>query len=663
MKKLLIIGTLIWSSFAQAVPPVAVNGEQQATRFVQNVVVPNNQATNTGGINTRLELNSTNELTNPNFEASTVDSGWSYVGASSAVANTSTMIEGKKAATVTLAANGAIYQRSTINVAQKSGVQMTASIWVNSSTVSDLQLCNIKTVSNTEDKCTTSGAYVAGSGWKQLTVSFLGDSTYNGLKLKSTTGGVVQVDQASLGVGAPIVSFNEDNVYSATASGIGGVSNLNKEGWISTCVMSGTGSATFTCPITGFTSRPNCSATAKTLGWVATYNTSSSSSSSIVFQTQTGGAANADTISIVCEKTGADYKSSSAYVASNADFGPRSETFTTTNMGNATVTGTVARQGAYAIFDGKITLGSTLPTGAAVYTLNLPSGYSVVDQSFKLATATYQSSGFLSGAIYSSTPTTIGFTSNSGGGVWSATTGGVPAPAAGHIIYFTIKAQISGWDASGVIVGTFEGHNMTTETFSGNGSTTAFTLAKAPSTINNTQVYINGVYQQKSTYSISGTTLTFSEAPPAGTSNIEVNQALINAAAVPSDGSVTRAKLDSTMASTITQPGTPATYYPVRRQAILNCAASSSIISGGNGETWVSSIGNISSGACTITVAASKFATIPICSVVPRGNTVASTSWKMSENSTTSLSIYCSTGGVNCGAGEQVNVFCDGLIQ
>jgi len=57
--------------------------------------------------------------------------------------------------------------------------------------------------------------------------------------------------------------------------------------------------------------------------------------------------------------------------------------------------------------------------------------------------------------------------------------------------------------------------------FMGNGSTTAFTLGTAPLTENNTQVYIDGVYQEKGTYSVSGTTLTFSTAPP-NLSGIEV---------------------------------------------------------------------------------------------------------------------------------------------
>lgn len=56
----------------------------------------------------------------------------------------------------------------------------------------------------------------------------------------------------------------------------------------------------------------------------------------------------------------------------------------------------------------------------------------------------------------------------------------------------------------------------------GDGVNLAFTLASAPTSENTTQVYINGVYQQKNTYSLSGVTLTFSEAPPL-TSKIEVS--------------------------------------------------------------------------------------------------------------------------------------------
>jgi hypothetical protein len=58
--------------------------------------------------------------------------------------------------------------------------------------------------------------------------------------------------------------------------------------------------------------------------------------------------------------------------------------------------------------------------------------------------------------------------------------------------------------------------------FTGDGVTVAFTLASSPASENSTNVYIQGVYQQKNTYAVSGTTLTFSESPPT-TSSIEVS--------------------------------------------------------------------------------------------------------------------------------------------
>ena len=66
------------------------------------------------------------------------------------------------------------------------------------------------------------------------------------------------------------------------------------------------------------------------------------------------------------------------------------------------------------------------------------------------------------------------------------------------------------------------GKASTIDTFNGDGSDTTFTLSLDPVKEENTQVFVSGVYQPKSTYAVSGTTLTFSEAPPSGTSNIEV---------------------------------------------------------------------------------------------------------------------------------------------
>jgi hypothetical protein len=58
--------------------------------------------------------------------------------------------------------------------------------------------------------------------------------------------------------------------------------------------------------------------------------------------------------------------------------------------------------------------------------------------------------------------------------------------------------------------------------FSGDGSTTAFTLTYAPASPTSIIVAISGVVQNPTLYSIVGTTLTFSPAPPTGTNNISV---------------------------------------------------------------------------------------------------------------------------------------------
>ena len=58
--------------------------------------------------------------------------------------------------------------------------------------------------------------------------------------------------------------------------------------------------------------------------------------------------------------------------------------------------------------------------------------------------------------------------------------------------------------------------------FTGTGSQVVFNLLSNPTNENSTQIYINGVYQQKNTYSIAGSVVTFSQAPPF-TSTIEVN--------------------------------------------------------------------------------------------------------------------------------------------
>lgn len=72
--------------------------------------------------------------------------------------------------------------------------------------------------------------------------------------------------------------------------------------------------------------------------------------------------------------------------------------------------------------------------------------------------------------------------------------------------------------------------------FSGNGTTTAFTMSYAPASTTSMVVSISGVVQNPNTYGISGLTLTFSAAPPTGTNNIAVLYLGIPATSVVSPG-------------------------------------------------------------------------------------------------------------------------------
>jgi len=61
---------------------------------------------------------------------------------------------------------------------------------------------------------------------------------------------------------------------------------------------------------------------------------------------------------------------------------------------------------------------------------------------------------------------------------------------------------------------TASGASVVTNQFTGNGSTTTFTLSYAPQIKDHTGVFIDGVYQNKAGYSVTTTALTFDTAPP-----------------------------------------------------------------------------------------------------------------------------------------------------
>ena len=90
------------------------------------------------------------------------------------------------------------------------------------------------------------------------------------------------------------------------------------------------------------------------------------------------------------------------------------------------------------------------------------------------------------------------------------------SPAAGYFRYNSTTGGFEGYtDEWGAIAGGGGGSSSTfaKNTFTGDGSTTAFTLSTSMTNEDGLIVFIDGVYQADNVYSVSGTTLTFATAP------------------------------------------------------------------------------------------------------------------------------------------------------
>lgn len=100
-------------------------------------------------------------------------------------------------------------------------------------------------------------------------------------------------------------------------------------------------------------------------------------------------------------------------------------------------------------------------------------------------------------------------------------------PGSGEIWITSAAYKFVLTDSTDVLIATYDNVSgigaslYEIQNFTGTGAAVNFTLSSSPSSENSTFVYINGVYQNKNTYTVSDTTLTFSEAPPL-TSLIEI---------------------------------------------------------------------------------------------------------------------------------------------
>ena len=85
--------------------------------------------------------------------------------------------------------------------------------------------------------------------------------------------------------------------------------------------------------------------------------------------------------------------------------------------------------------------------------------------------------------------------------------------------------------------------NLSVDVFTGNASTTVFALTYSVGSSESLAIYLDGVKQAVSTYTASGTTLTFTTAPPNGVGIEVVFLALPISLPTPGDSTVTSAKI------------------------------------------------------------------------------------------------------------------------
>ena len=121
-------------------------------------------------------------------------------------------------------------------------------------------------------------------------------------------------------------------------------------------------------------------------------------------------------------------------------------------------------------------------------------------------------------------------------------TGQRPTAAAGQFRYNSTTGKFEGYtNAWGDIGGGEAVFSLSTMT--GDGSDTTLSMSVTPASENSIQVYFDGVYQHKDTFSFNNTTLTFSTAPAAGVKVEVLIISTVLASTTPGDGTVTAAKL------------------------------------------------------------------------------------------------------------------------
>ena len=91
------------------------------------------------------------------------------------------------------------------------------------------------------------------------------------------------------------------------------------------------------------------------------------------------------------------------------------------------------------------------------------------------------------------------------------------------------------------------------DSFNGDGSTTAFTMSKSVLLVTDIEVFVDNVQQEPTiSYTVSTTTLTFTEAPPNGTANVYVIHRSGNNDSMTIQSGISATLADATVSGTLT---------------------------------------------------------------------------------------------------------------
>ena len=91
------------------------------------------------------------------------------------------------------------------------------------------------------------------------------------------------------------------------------------------------------------------------------------------------------------------------------------------------------------------------------------------------------------------------------------------------------------------------------DSFSGDGSTTAFTMSKSVLLVTDIEVFVDNVQQEPTTaYTVSAATLTFTEAPANGTNNVYVIHRIGNNDSMTIQSGISATLSDATISGTLT---------------------------------------------------------------------------------------------------------------